>query len=225
MVLAVSGGLPKNTLRRIIKKYFNNVKPTGSWQPNGILNRKRDTKVVEDQQVPKDFNHVNIHSSIYLDDTPKPFSLEEHALQIASEVLSTRVFLDIREKQGLAYFITSNLNNIDHGYLFELYGEFPTEKYVQAKEQMLKYVTDILANPITEEEYKRALRKLKSVRWADSARAIAPFVSRNLLYYGQLWLPEVRHQFYDQLTLEKVNQIADGALSGKKIESITVGKF
>lgn len=224
MTLVVSGGLPESELRTLIDKYFDVSQGSRAWVTNPLLGQSRDTNP-ENKVAKYDFNHVTVSVGRYL---PKPAHLnfpssEYFALKVAEHALSTRVFLDVREKQGLAYSVYAHMDNLQHGYFFTLAGEFPKDKYQQGKIELEKYIDNLLTKPITQDEFKRGLRKLKSTRWADNTKAIAGYVGYCLFNWGQLVSPEWMQAHYNELTLEKVNAAIQKVLPNMPVETILVG--
>lgn len=222
MVLVISGGLADAELRKLAEKYFD-VSREGIWQANPLVDKSRDTQI-EDRQRQAQFNHINVVTNRYLTTDRIEFpSLEYFALRLAQHALSTRVFLDIREKQGLAYAVYADFDDLRHGFVFQLHGEFPQDKHQQGKDELIKYMDDLINRPMSKAEFQRALRNRKSVRWADRTRAVAEFVARNYFVRGQLISPEMMRDWYNQLDLDFVNESLASLLKDVPIETIEVG--
>lgn len=224
MVLLVVGGKEIDYYKKLIEQYFNVNAEQRDWDVNPTLDmqRKGGNLITE---VEKDFNHVNLYAGYYLhkpSDIDYP-SLEMYALRFAAYALSTRVFLDLRDKQGLAYSIGTGLDNYDLGYFFNFSGEFPKEKYSEARKGMEDYTQNKIFEPITQVEFKRALRYYKSVRWAKSGRQVANHAVSNLFFHGQPLAPESNHKYLDQLTVDFVNETVNKFFKDRPMEVIAVG--
>ena len=81
-------------------------------------------------------------------------------LQEACSDLGSRLFLRIREKLGLAYYVgAQNMLGLTPGY-FALYAGTEPEKAAQVEEEMFKEVELLRTDCLTEEELKRAKAKI-----------------------------------------------------------------
>lgn len=223
MQLMVVGGRDKEFYRQKIQEYF--VRGEKSlWEVNPMFGRKRSAKP-KISEVAKDFNHVNLAMGVYLSEGadlsyPSP---EFFALKFATHALSNRVFNELRDEKGLAYSVGCSLDNYDLGFYFNISGEFPKEKYKQARSEVDAYVEDKIFEPITQEEFRNALRYHKSTRWARSGRHVANYFSAQLFNHGQPMAPESSNHFLDQLTLEMVNETTNKLLKDRDLDTIIVG--
>jgi predicted Zn-dependent peptidase len=224
MLLVVSGGLSEPEFKQLVEKYFDKAVANSSWVVNPLLGELRQTTSTE-RINKRDFNHVNVIISQYLPmSTAITYpSLEFFSLRMAEFVLSTRLFLEVREKLGLAYAVWAEVDNMHHGVAFNVQGEFPQKNYVQGKAELIKHLSEIITKPITNDEFKRALRNRKSVRWADRTSVVANFVGKQLFSRGQIVSPEVGQYWYEQLSVETVNAHIQQLLSGVVMEEILVG--
>ncbi len=224
MLLICSSGLESKQMRQLLAKYFNKGGSRRGWLDNPIIDQPRHT-ASQNYAEHKDYDNVRVFVSYYF---PKQstFSFpdkELFGLEVISYVLSKRLFQDLRENQGLAYSVWANLSNIFHGHLMLLSGEFPQEVYLTAREQLENYMQKLVDEPITTQEYKRAIRHLTSIRWANSAKAVLNHVANNLYKFGQFTSPEFLIEYYNKLDLEYVQQLLETLFVEAKPEVIVVG--
>lgn len=225
MQLLIVGGASEEKYAALAEKFFNVEKQNLSniWQSNPIEDFDRLTKP-HNSAVYQDFEYMHTYAAIYL---PKEeiqiHSPEYYALDVASRALYYRMFLDLREKQGLAYQVASGISDSDHGFLYYMFGEFPPEKYEQGLAGLQNYITEVLDKPITQDEFRRAVRAAKSIRWASSGRSIAKHIANYLFSYGQLVSPEAFIADYEGLSLEQVNNLTQMLLKNKPVELIEIG--
>jgi len=109
------------------------------------------------------------------------------ALEIADEALSdlaSRLFIRIREKQSLAYFVgTSQMIGLERG-MFMFYAGTEATKAEKVRTEILDEITQIAAKGLTEAEIERARAKLHGKRLLqDQAAATTAFkAALNILY-------------------------------------------
>jgi zinc protease len=88
---------------------------------------------------------------------------DRHAMELLQETcsdLGSRLFLRIREKLGLAYYVgAQNLLGLTPGY-FAFYAGTEPEQAAQVEAEMLKEVELLRTDGLTEEELKRAKAKI-----------------------------------------------------------------
>ncbi len=223
-ILLVTGGRDSNFYLKMIQKFFGDWKKGGEWIPNPDMDFKRETEIKETSEK-KDYNHVNLLVSMFLpeDEVGGLFSRKSFALRVGAIVLSRRITMDIREEQGLSYKQYALSDRLGRNRNFELYAEFPKDVFMKGKEELLKYTDNLVTKPIEKKEFDRAMKKLKSTRWAKSSRSIAKKVASNLFNYGQLLSPEAHHPMINKLTLESVNEDIASLLEGKPLDIVAVG--
>ena len=112
---------------------------------------------------------------------------DRYAMQVMSSVLSGqsgRLFMELRDKQGLAYSVSSmNMQALGIGYFAVYIGTDPS-KYARARDGILGELKRLLDEGITEEELRRAQRYLVGSYEIDLQRfsALCSNLAFNELY-------------------------------------------
>jgi predicted Zn-dependent peptidase len=151
-----------------------------------------------------------------------------YALQMGQVVLgggmSSRLFNEIREKRGLAYYVRSELDmNFDCGYLGVRAG-VKLEKLGEAmkvvKEEMLK-----LADTITEEELKKAKEFILGHMplSLEGSMDLAQYFGMRTLILDEIRQPEEATKNVSSVTLDEVKKVLNEMVSEDKIRSVVVG--
>lgn len=222
MILVMSGGVNLERMQVLAEKYFV-TKAQGTWQQNPFTQRGR-IFVETDTNWQREFNHIDTSLGFYFSWQDIPlFSKEQYAIKIIEHAISTRIFLDLREKQGLAYYVGFNHMNMLHGRFIYMNAEFSKKNYVKGRKYLEEYMQNLGSLSLSEAEFKRAMRKLKSTRWADNVHSIASFAASNLFNYGSLTSPEYTHETLQSVTLDFVNNLMPKLFENRKLESIVVG--
>lgn len=224
MVLVVSGGREPEIYLGLIRKFFETDGRGKKWDKNPTLGakvRKRELETISVQ----DFQHVHVVSGLYFaeDEEISYLSPEYVGMNLLADILSFRVFNDVRDKKGLAYSTGASFDDIGPGYFFSTDGDFPPEKYVTGRKEIEKYITDIVRHPVNEQEFTQAIRVAKSTRWARDNRSIANSIGSKMFFRGQPVSPEGYNRFYDQVTLDGLNQLALRMLQSREVETIVAG--
>ncbi|MGN6387421.1 MAG: M16 family metallopeptidase [Verrucomicrobiota bacterium] len=137
---------------------------------------------------------------------------DRHALELLQEALSdlgSRLFVRIREKLGLAYYVgAQHFLGLEPGY-FALYAGTMPDKLKQVEEEMLREVEALRENGLTQEELTRAKAKLlgqkKIARQDLGGYAVATALDE---LYG-LGYQNCDHEdaLYEQVKLEDVLRV------------------
>lgn len=151
-----------------------------------------------------------------------------YALQMGQIVLgggmSSRLFNEIREKRGLAYYVKAELDtNFDCGYLSVRAG-VNLEKLAEAmevvREEMLK-----LSETITEVELAKAKEYVLGHMplSLESSMGVAQFFGMRALILDEIRSPEQVRREIERVSLEQVKQVVGEMVSKDKIRSVVVG--
>lgn len=151
-----------------------------------------------------------------------------YALQMGQVVLgggmSSRLFNEIREKRGLAYYVKADLDtNFDCGYLGVRAG-VKLEKLGEAmkvvKEEMLK-----LAETITESELAKAKEFVLGHMplSLEGSMDVAQFYGMRALVLDEIRHPDEVTKKVSSVTLEQVKKVVSEMVSEDKMRSVVVG--
>ncbi|MFH2085362.1 MAG: pitrilysin family protein [bacterium] len=151
-----------------------------------------------------------------------------YALSIAQVILggpmSSRLFNEIREKRGLAYYVKADVDsNFDCGYLSVRAG-VKLEKLAEAmgvvKEEMLR-----LADTFTEVELRRGKDYLlgKLPMSLESSMEVAQFLGMRTLVLDEIRQPEQVVQMVNKVSLQDVKAVMSELVQEKLIRSVVVG--
>jgi predicted Zn-dependent peptidase len=151
-----------------------------------------------------------------------------YALQMAQVVLgggmSSRLFNEIREKRGLAYYVKADLDmNFDCGYLGVRAG-VKLEKLGEAmgvvKEEMLKLADTITgAELVKAKEYVLGHMPLS----LEGSMDIAQFYGMRALVLDEIRHPDEVVQQVSKVTLDEVKKVVRDLVGEDKIRSVVVG--
>ncbi len=151
-----------------------------------------------------------------------------YALQLAQVVLgggmSSRLFNEIREKRGLAYYVKADMDmTFDTGYLAVRAGvklSQLSEALKVVKEEMLK-----LGGTITEAELKKAKEYLlgRMPLSLEESMGVAQFFGMRALIKGEIVQPDQVVKKVKDVTMEEVKAICEELIKESEIRSVVVG--
>lgn len=222
-IVCVAGNFKEGDIVEKIKKFFADVK-------NGPVREK--TKVIESQKKPQSLFHFKKTDQTHLCLGVRGFNLfesEKYSQQILAIILggnmSSRLFISIREKKGLAYYVhTVSENYADSGYLMTQAG-IPHKNLEEVAKLILKEYKDIKENGVSEEELQKAKDYLKgsSVLELESSDAKASFFGMQELFFGKILTIEEKFKMIDGVSLEDIKKTAEAIFTNENLNLTAIG--
>jgi predicted Zn-dependent peptidase len=159
------------------------------------------------------------------------FSPKLEAAQVLSVILgggmSSRLFISVRERQGLAYYISSSLDAYtDHGY-FGTQAGVNNDKAEKAIETVLKEYKNARENSVPEEELKKAKEFIKGklVIALEQSDDLAGFYANQWLLKNETLTPEEKLSKIMKVTAEDVQEAANEIFKLEKLNLALIGPF
>ncbi|MBC7073941.1 insulinase family protein [Candidatus Parcubacteria bacterium] len=224
VIVALAGNFsPKEAVSKI-KKFF---------QPIKRGKRKERPPLIENQKIPqvllKKRNTNQVHLVLGARGV-NLFSKEKYQQEILATILggmmSSRLFQEIREKMGIAYYIhTESHSDLDSGFLATSAG-LKIEKTEVGIKRILKEYKEI-AKTLTQKELKKAKDNLKGklsllLETLDS-RAI--FYALQELLEGKILTPEEIFSKINRISLSQIRNFANKIFCNKNLNLAILGPF
>jgi predicted Zn-dependent peptidase len=227
ITVVVAGGINEDKTAGLIEKYFGQM-------------RKFDTlryiKVIEKQQNPKvlikDKKTEQVHIALGFRTVPLKHP-DRYALSVLSAILgggmSSRLFHEVREKRGLAYYVrTSSEQYQDAGNLVSAAGLDP--KRVEEGIKVIVEEYSKFANGkagITAGELIKAKEFLKGhfVLELEDSRSVAGFYSQQELLEEKIENPDDLMAKIDKVTVLDVEKVAGKYFRENSLNLAAIGNF
>lgn len=159
------------------------------------------------------------------------FDEKVYALNIVSAAfggcMSSRLFTEVREKEGLCYNIHSSVDRYQDCGLFSINSGLDKDRIYDAIEIIKKELIKLRDNGITEDEMRKAksiLTGRMDVALEDTSN-LAEFYGRNYLLQNNIITPEEKKNFINKVTLEEINDIIKEVIDFKKINLAIIGPY
>ena len=139
--------------------------------------------------------------------------------------MSSRLFISVRERQGLCYSVSSALDmNADIGSLYVYTGTDPAKAGV-AVESIIREMEKMVTGGVTPEELEksRAMLKGRYVLEREDSMAIGYLAAAEILYRGRVSTQEEQFALIDGVTSDDIAAAAHKYLHPEEIRSATVG--
>ncbi|MBI3671741.1 insulinase family protein [Candidatus Azambacteria bacterium] len=225
-IVCVAGNFEKKSIKEKVEKYFSNLRKGERLEKKKVLESQKEPKLgIEHKKT--DQSHLVLAFRSFISVTDKKLMAESLLANILGGNMSSRLFINIREKQGLAYYIGAGTDSsADTGYFYIRAGV--DNKRVQgAIKGILAEVKKVKQRGVTAAELKKAKEyfKGKTVMGIESSDELAEFLGfQEILKNEILTLEEVIKKI-DAVSLAEVNKIAKEVFQNKNMNLALIGPF
>ena len=227
ITVVVAGGLDSAKIEEKVEKYFGKmssfdivkygIQHENQLKPSLFIQEK----VTEQVHIGVGFRTVSTHNE------------EKHALSVLSAILgggmSSRLFSEVREKRGLAYYVrTSSEHYQDVGNLVSTAGLDPKrveEGISVIVEQYAKISSS--KSGISKDELKKAKEYLKGhfVLELEDSRAVAGYFAQTEILEKKIETPEEIIAKIEAVTIEDVEKVAQKYFKQEQLNMAIIGNF
>jgi predicted Zn-dependent peptidase len=217
MVVSVAGNITHQSVLQQVESLFADL-PGGEVKgAPGLTEADQPARALP---YPKDTNqtHFIIGALGYEYDHP-----QEAASRVMTNILgqgmSSRLFINVRERKGLAYTVyASSQRFVDTG-AFEVYAGVNTDKASQAIEAVIEELTLIRNQPVTSAELSKAKNQLKAglMMGMESNSGVAMRQGRHLTLLNKLKTPEESLREIDAVSVDDVQKVAREVIASQNL--------
>ncbi len=226
-VLCMAGNIEKGRAVNLAKKYFSKIKAGRSYGK---------PKVVEDQQSPRclleerkiDQTHLYLGVRGYNIFHPKRYVQEILGVILGSGgMLSSRLFIEIREKLGLAYYInTETEGDTDTGFLATKAG-VDSQRADEAVYAILKEYKKISEIKVSDDELKKAKDNVrgKTALMLETSDALASFFAGQEVMEKKIKTTKEIFEEIDKVSANDILKVAKDIFREEKLNLAVIGPF
>ena len=141
--------------------------------------------------------------------------------------MSSRLFQNIREKQGLAYAIFSDTNHYRDAGVLSIYAGTSLETTERLIASVVKEMRDLRENGVTAEELRRCKANLKggTLLSLESTGSRMSDLARQYLYFGSYTSPEARIAAMEAVTAQEIQQLANEMFQPSRAAAAILGNL
>ncbi len=227
IVIGIAGNINLKEIKNLIKKYFTNSRVSSH---KNIKFEKFKPKQTQPRINLKYKNSAQAHLAFgFLGPSliDKDYCAGKLLALILGGSMSSRLFIKIRERQGLCYHIHSDLDSYQDTGVLDIYAGLDKNRIEQAIKLILKELKKIKDKGVTTEELKRAQENLKGhlILNLEESQNLASWYAQQQLLIGKTKTPEQR--IYDIMKVKKVDveKAAKKIFQTNKINLAMIGPF
>ena len=227
ITVIVAGGIRTEEVEKLVEKYFGTMKSFDTLKYKPIVEKQ-----VKPDLYIRHKSTEQVHIGIGFRTVPVN-SKEKDALSVLSAILgggmSSRLFSEVREKRGLAYYVRTNSEHYqDSGNIVSTAGLDPKriEEGIQVIVSEYSKFSKGKAK-VTKEELSKAKEYLKGhfVLELEDSRSVAALHAQAELLEKKVETPEEAMKKIDAVTLAQVSAVARKYFVQKHLNLAIIGNF
>ncbi|MGA9184284.1 MAG: pitrilysin family protein [Candidatus Acidiferrales bacterium] len=224
LVITAAGSLMHESLVELVAERFGKLASTG----NGTAEAKPTPAPHVTLRTKHELEQV--HICIGVPALPMA-DRRRFAVSVMNNVLgggmSSRLFQNIRERQGLAYAIFSELNSYRDAGALSVYAGTSLDTAAQLVRSVVEEFRRLRDEPLTEGELRRAKDNLKGATLLalEGSGQRMSSLARYHIYFDRHFTPAELIEMLESVTVEEVRQIAREFFSPERMAASVVGNL
>ncbi len=225
MAVSIAGNIKHQEIMKEIEKKFGKLK-------NGPI--KKYEKFKDNQNKPKSLIHHKETDQTYLFLGFKAIARhhpQKPVLDIINMILSggmsSRLFINIREKRGLAYYIRAYQDNfLDTGCFF-VHAGLNSQKIEEAIKAIIEEFKKLKEEKVSATELKKAKEYVKGnlLLEMDDSEEVASWFGTQAVFDKEIKTPREKIKEIEKVTAEQIQELAQKLFIQEKINLAVIGPF
>ncbi|MDP3995094.1 MAG: pitrilysin family protein [bacterium] len=225
IVISVSGNFQKASTLRLLEKKFGNIKKGSRNRPAGrFAEIKKHSLCAHHKETSQAHAVLGFPGVSYSHKDKYPLGLLSIIL---GGNMSSRLFIQVRERLGLCYFIRSSSDTLEDTGTFTIQAGLDLKKFDKALVAISAELKDVKANGVTEDELSAAKEYIKGkmALSQEDSLDVASFYGSQAQFAKSIQTPEEVFKKIDAVSLGNVKIVANAILDRKKVHLTTLSPF
>ena len=222
-VICVAGKFDEKKIIPEIKKYF--FRMAKGQKPKFLkISEKQKKPAIQVKFKKTDQTHLVLGVRAYDENHPNRFALALLAIILGGN-MSSRLFIEVREKRGLAYHVSTGVEDFaDGGYLATKAGVEHKNLEITVKTILEEY-KKIAENKVSAKELQKAkdFVKGKSVMGLEASDEVAMFLIDQEIRRGRIMTMEEIFQKVDKVSIGDILKVAKNIFRKDKLNLAVIG--
>jgi len=225
-IIGVAGNFNESQALKLIDKLFP-IASKKSRVKNGAI-RVREQKQPVVHIVERNLEQVQLMLGFRTNSiSDKDFILNQVLANILGGTMSSRLFLNIRERKGLCYFIKTDINGYEGMSVLMVHAGLNKEKIYEALSAIKEELIHISTEGISEEELLQAKENIKGrmVLKMESSSAHLNFLISQEAVGKPIKSLDQKLKELDKISLKQVNDLAKNIIDWSQSTLTIIGPF
>lgn len=225
MVLVFAGNLPKN-LNDIVNKYFSELPQRAQYKFKPFKKIKQTKPKVNVFYKKTDQANFVLGVLGYDRHDKKRYAARLLGV-ILGEGMSSRLFIQVRERRGLAYHVScDHYSYMDSGAM-AVYAGLKLEKVVEGMEVIVAELEKVAREKVTEDELKKGKEMIRGrlAIASESTNFLAQYFGTEFVLEGEIETFEEYLKRIDEVTRADIQNVAEELFQKQKYNLQVLGPF
>ena len=225
IVISLAGNFKEKEATQKIKKFFGKFKNIKTISKKSVIEEQKSPRILL-QQKETDQTHLTLGVRAFNLFSPKRYPLAVLA-NLLGGIMSSRLFLEIREKRGMAYYIrTIPEDYTDSGYLVTHAG-INNKRVEKAIEIILKEYKKLKEKKVPKDELQKAKDNIKGHLYLglETSDAWAVYLGAQEILREKISTPEEECEKIDRVNQDDILKVAREIFQPKKLNLALIGPF
>ncbi|MGH9775710.1 MAG: M16 family metallopeptidase [Candidatus Acidiferrales bacterium] len=224
MIVAAAGSVTHGQMVELVGKEFSTAVPLS--QPGPVRPPRPDFPVTLRKKRELEQVHICLAVPAYSASHPRRFAASL-LNTILGTGMSSRLFQNIREKQGLAYSVFSEANPCADVGMLSVYAGTTRVSALQLVRSVIAEFRSLKTQPVSEQELRLAKDHLKGsiLLSLDSTGSRMSTLARQYFYFGRFFTPEEIIAYLQAVTPEEIQQVACDFFQTGRITAAVLGNL
>ncbi len=224
IVVTITGPLSHEESLKLATKYFQFTNDGAIPEPQKFVPQEFSRKHIVERKTEQ--AHFWLGTRAYDRNHP-----DRHALRVLGTILgggmSSRLFLSVRERQGLCYYIAANYDRYADTGNFAAYAGVDLTRVNQALRAIEAEFTRIREEIVPATELKKAQSYIKGklVMSMEDSETVANMIANQQLFYDRFYTLDEQKQFIDNVTVQDIQRVAQDILKPENMALSIIGPF
>ncbi len=225
IVVSLAGNFETKEAFSKIKNFFEKFRKTKSLLKKPVIERQKSPQILL-RTKETDQTHLTLGVRAYNIFKPERYPLAVLA-NLLGGVMSSRLFTEIREKRGMAYYIkTISENYTDTGYLVTHAG-IGNKRTEEAIKIILKEYKNLKEKKVPREELQKAKDNIKGHLYLglETSDAWASYLGTQEILKRKISTPAQECKMIDKVSQDDILKVARDIFQPRKLNLALIGPF
>ncbi len=225
VVISLAGNFQEKEVLPKLNKFFGKFKKIKTPFKKTVIEQQKTPQILL-QQKETDQTHLTLGVRAYDIFSPKKYPLAVLA-NLLGGIMSSRLFIEIREKRGMAYYIrTVPENYTDTGYLVTHAG-IDNKRVGEAIKIILKEYQKLREKKVPKDELQKAKDNIKGHLYLglETSDAWAAYLGAQEILQRKISTPEEECKMIDKVSQDDILKVAREIFRPNKLNLALIGPF
>ena len=221
IIISLAGNLKSQESLDLLKEYFGAMDGLGAVSQVSPPRRSSQKTVVN-----RDLEQVHF---CYGSEGPNSTSTDRYPMYVLNTILggnsSSRLFQEVRERQGLVYSIYSYHDSYKDGGLFAIYAGTSPDNFGPVLDSLSQELSALRKEGIKEDEFLRAKEYLKGgfVLSLEETGHRMSRLAKSEIYFGRTFSVDEVLKMIEEVRLEEVSHLIEVLLGNGSMSMAVIG--